>query len=244
MSIANHYQCQQKIIKCLSRGFTMNKTTAISSTALAMALVLSACSNEDGNPTNTNAQNTATENGRKSPKEILATFKEIARREHTAPSEETKPTEVKAETTRPTEAQQTETQPVEEKPAAAKQDAPKRIPVAGTEFPHSFTAKNGENRTIGIDVDKLVVATTPDGKKALALTVAFAKQFDIYDPAVMARLSPASRRLIEEGDTNMSTNGTDVALMVNHVMKAHGVPKNAMRDAYNACKSYFPELTQ
>lgn len=230
--------------------------TVLTPTALAMALVFTACSNDDDSITKPTKQGTKaskpiekvptptsafpkvaviSEPPEEKPKQLKEAFEVPATKE---PESKTQPAEKEEALPKPVEVK-SETPKVE-----VKDEAPKRMPVAGAEFQHSFTASNGERRTVDIDADKLIVAKTPDGKTTLALTVAFAKQFDIYDPAKMARLSASQRRLIENAGSNMSTSGTDVALMVNHVMKAHGVPKDAMRDAYNACKSYFPELSR
>nr|MBI1228786.1 hypothetical protein [Cytophagales bacterium] len=124
------------------------------------------------------------------------------------------------------------------------QERPRRIPQAGPEFTHHYTDARGVRKAVNIDVDRLVVADNPNGGKVLGLTVAFAQQFDSPDPQVMARYSERDRNLILNGATNMSTDPSQVTVMIDHVITMHGVPRDAMRDAYNACKPYFPELTR
>ncbi len=210
-----------------------NNNIVLTPTLLALTLMFAACSNEDSDSTPP-ATTTVT-----TPKPIIE-LPEIA-----IVGEPKKKEPPKANIVVATEEEPPQTVEKEEPPQVVeKAEAPKRVPVAGAEFQHSFIAENGERRTVDIDADKLVVLKAPDGTNALALTVAFAKQFDINNPEMMASLSPANRALIENAGNNMSTRGTEVGLMVNHVMTAHGVPEDAMKAAYNACKKYFPELSQ
>ncbi len=112
--------------------------------------------------------------------------------------------------------------------------------VEGPEFRMFVSTKqDGQLREVDVDVDTLVPVTLQDGTKALAPSVAFISNFEVFKQEGFVSLSPIQQRLIERAKTNMTTDRKQVAFMLEHIRLAHGVEYDDVRAASIEAKRYF-----
>lgn len=116
------------------------------------------------------------------------------------------------------------------------------FPLNGVSFPaqvHSNHAPNAR-RDITVDCSPLIEARNREGKKVLALTVAFISNFDATNsPEYMAQLDPVNRQIIEGSRKNYTVNPVQVQFMTEHVNIAHGVSLDDVKSAYKRCDSQW-----
>lgn len=128
---------------------------------------------------------------------------------------------------------------------------------------------NPAYRTVGIDADTLVLVTLKDGKKALAATVAFISNFDLIPDSdefkkvvamtnserseylnalqpqardtfeSMLNLPAAQRDMIQSASRNMTTDKAQVSFMLQHVVSAHGIAYDDVKNAAEYAKKFW-----